>query len=215
MSAIARSRDRSAVFVMSGRLLAYPDDELVQSLPLVRELVASLTDRSCAALFDTAVAALGSRPLLELQQDYVSTFDLKRRCCLYLSYYLNGDTRRRGMALWRFQETYRLGGFAVLGGELPDFLPVLLEFGAEGGDAEAAALSLLEEHRQGIEVLLAALERHGSIYAGVVAAVAATLPTLTSAQRAAAELLVAQGPPAEQVGLEPFNLTDITVGART
>lgn len=208
--------DRAVVFLVAARLLAYPDDDLVADLPVLR---AALSRPSAAA--GAAVAALAplvdhlaTTPLLELQQHYVTTFDLKRRCCLYLTYYLNGDTRRRGMALWRFQETYRLGGMRPTSGELPDFLPVVLEFAADDAGTEAAALSLLDEHREGLEVLAAALDRFASPYSAAVRAVVDVLPELTPAQREAAARLVAEGPPSEHVGLEPFTLTDISAGAR-
>ena len=209
-------RERAIVFLVASRLLSYPDDDLAAALPMLRAATDTLGPGSAGA-HDDLVAAfehLESTPLLAAQQDYVSTFDLKRRCCLYLTYYLNGDTRRRGMALWRFQETYRRAGQRLTSGELPDFLPVLLEFAAADDDADAAALTLLDEHREGLEVLVAALERFRSPYASVVHAVVQVLPELTAEQRAAAARLVAEGPPAELVGLEPFSVTDVSLGAR-
>ena len=64
------------------------------------------------------VAHQAATPLLELQADYVATFDLRRRNCLYLTYHLNGDTRRRGLALWRFPDAYLSRGYAMAAGEL-------------------------------------------------------------------------------------------------
>ncbi|MEI6620459.1 MAG: nitrate reductase molybdenum cofactor assembly chaperone [Actinomycetes bacterium] len=207
-------RQRCLTFLISARLLTYPDQGLLDDLATLRAATAELPE----AIADPLRAELDrveSEELLRSQQLYVSTFDLKRRCCLYLTYYLNGDTRRRGVELWRFQQTYRQARMNVTGGELPDFLPVLLEFAADGGDALGAAAVLLAEHREGLEVLQSALEGLTSPYAPVVAVVTAVLPELTPTQRAAADQLVAHGPPTESVGLEPFNLTDITVGARS
>lgn len=213
MSPQARSRQRLMVDVISSRLLAYPDEKLMAELPLIKEGVATLP-RNIRIHFDRYFAETDDKTLLEQQEKYVAVFDLKRRCCLYLTYYLNGDTRMRGMALVRFKETYTRHGFKFESGELPDFLPMLLEFSAYGGDAALAAEALIDEHRQGLEVLRAALEKIESPQRHIITAVLATLPDLTSAQRAAAQLLVAQGPPKETVGLEPFMLTDISTGAR-
>jgi len=149
---------------------------------------------------------LTSSPLLDTQARYVATFDLKRRCCLYLSYYLNGDTRRRGQALWRFQEAYRRAGLRVVGGELPDYLPALLELAATGG--EGPALELMQEHRAGIHVLEAALEEAGSLYAGVVHAVDSLLPAPTTHMIATAARIARDGPPTELVGVEPRQAFD-------
>ena len=210
------ARSQAVVAQVAARLLDYPDDDLVRALPLLRAAVEAALgpDDDVRTLLVGSIDDLGGRSLLTWQQEYVATFDLKRRCCLYLTYYLNGDTRRRGMALWRFQETFRLAGFALGTGELPDYLPVVLEFAAAGGEAAQAAAVLLDEHREGLEVLRAALERFSPAYANVVQAVTAVRPSLTPAQREAATRLVAQGPPTESVGLEPFTLVDISSGAR-
>ena len=58
----------------------------------------------------------------QLSRDYVETFDLRRRCCLYLTYYAHGDTRKRGMALLQFTHAYRTAGVTLVDGELPDHL---------------------------------------------------------------------------------------------
>lgn len=214
LSVEQETRQRRVIFLLAARLLSYPDQDLLNEVELLGKASHEVADEFGRPI-RAELARMTSEKLLSLQQEYVSTFDLKRRCCLFLTYYLNGDTRRRGMALWRFKETYRLAGMSVTHGELPDFLPVLLEFAAEGGDSEQAAISLLDEHRQGLEVLHAALAGLKSSYAPIVAVVIEALPQLTTAQRDAAALLVAQGPPTESVGLEPFTLTDITVGARS
>ena len=86
-------------------------------------------------------------------------FDRRRKACLYLTYFLNGDTRGRGMALVGFKEEYQRVGFTLDSGELPDFLPVVLEFGAVG-DLDAA-LQILGRHRAGLELLHHALDGFG------------------------------------------------------
>ena len=201
-----RSRDllpeeRRAVFALTSRLLQYPDEDVIGHLLLLMETARELPQPAGAPL-SRFLASMGESSLLGLQSEYVATFDLRRRNCLYLTYYLNGDTRRRGMALWRFQDAFRQRGLSVVGGELPDFLPVLLELAAVGH--EDIALALLIEHQQGIDVLRQALEAAASPYADIVRALEVALPEPSAAVRAAALTLAAEGPPAEQVGLEPF-----------
>ena len=98
---------------------------------------------------------------------YVDAFDLRRRRSLYLTYYRHGDTRERGMALAALVGAYKSAGFVLAPGELPDFLPALLELAASHPDGQA----LLSEHRPALSALRAGLEEAGSAYAGAVAAV--------------------------------------------
>lgn len=138
-----------------------------------------------------------------LAAHYVATFDMKRRCCLYLSYFGAGDTRRRGMALVRFAEAYRAAGWQLAADELPDYLPAVLEFSANGDRTIAAGL--LGTHRQGIEVLRAALHAVQSPYADVVEAVCLTLGPLDAETERRYLELISAGPPTEMVGLTSFS----------
>jgi nitrate reductase delta subunit len=138
-------------------------------------------------------------PLAVVAAHYVETFDLKRRCCLYLTYYTHGDTRRRGLALLAFRHAYRRAGLTLSAEELPDHLAVVLEFAAFGHTD--AAMKLLVAHRAGLELLWQALDGVGSPYAHAVAAVRATLPSPGEADLAAARALAQQGPPVELVGI--------------
>jgi nitrate reductase delta subunit len=139
---------------------------------------------------------------MELAAHFVETFDHRRRCCLYLTYYAHGDTRRRGVALLRFKTAYRRAGLQLAADELPDHLAVVLEFAATADPALGRALLL--EHRAGIELLRLALEDASSPYVDVLRAVTATLPPLAGSDREAVMRLAAEGPPAEEVGLAPF-----------
>lgn len=183
--------------------LAYPDVELISRIPVIR---AALDEHRIRTL-DTFLTHLQDTPLPDLERHYVDVFDLARRHALYLSYWTDGDTRRRGEVLTRFKAAYRASGFLVnTVGELPDYLPMVLEFAAvadpEAGDA------LLREYRPSLELLRIGLEEDGTLYAQVVAAVCRTLPGASPADRAAVQAMVdaaADGPPTESVGLEPYD----------
>jgi nitrate reductase delta subunit len=145
--------------------------------------------------------------VVTLQQDYVRTFDFQRRLSLYLAYYQQGDRRQRGMALLRLKRRYAAAGLPLAGSELPDYLPVVLEFAAlaPAGYEE----QVLAEFRPALELLRLALHDAGSPYAGLLDALCLALPALTDAEQAEVQRMVAEGPPAEQVGLEPFGPPEV------
>jgi nitrate reductase delta subunit len=182
-------------------LLAYPDERFYGQLPVAGRLVDGLPVhlRKPLAAF---LAHVESTPALELAAHFVNTFDHQRRCCLYLTYYAHGDTRKRGLALLAFKHAYRVAGLELGPDELPDHLAVVLEFAATA--EPACGRQLLIDHRAGVELLRLALEEVSSPYADVLRAVTATLPPLTGDDRDAVARLAAAGPPVEEVGLEPF-----------
>ena len=130
----------------------------------------------------------------------MATFDLRRRCALYLTYYRYGDTRKRGMAMLAFKAAYRAAGFEPTRSELPDYLPLVLDFAALHPRGE----KLLRAHRADLELLLRALRDAPSPYADIIEAVCAQLPALRRPDQALVRRFWESGPPAEEVGLEPF-----------
>ncbi|MGH3767643.1 MAG: nitrate reductase molybdenum cofactor assembly chaperone [Pseudonocardiaceae bacterium] len=198
------SRAQAVVLQAASVCLQYPDDTVLTMLPLVRAAVDALPcgvpRERLAAFLDHATAT----PPGGLAQHYVATFDTRRRCCLYLTWWTDGETRRRGGALAALKARYRAAGVELDSRELPDFLPVVLEFAATTD--LSGGLELLQVHRAGIELLRLALLDAGTPYAAPVEAVCALLPGPSPADVAAAKALARTGPPREQVGLElaPF-----------
>ena len=159
------------------------------------------------AQFVATARAWGARALAE---HYVETFDRRRRCCLYLTYYAVGDTRHRGAAILAFKQALAAAGYEMTCGELPDYLPVVLELSARSDDEIARVL--LASHREGIEVLRSALVDVGSPYARLVEAVSMTLPRIDAATADRVRALVAAGPPA-RAALEPDVLSAVARNA--
>ncbi|MEU2123164.1 nitrate reductase molybdenum cofactor assembly chaperone [Nocardia niwae] len=194
-------RDRQLVWRIAALLLDYPTEQTLAMVGQLTAAAAALPDEVSAHL-SGCLDHLRTTPPLELAADYVATFDMRRRASLHLTFYAYGDTRKRGMALLRFKHAYRHAGVELGDEELPDHLPVLLEFAATvdpiGGER------LLGEHVPVLELLRLSLSDHGSPYAGVLAAIGVTLPPPTTADRRRIAELAAQGPPEEEVGLEPF-----------
>ncbi|MFK4802117.1 nitrate reductase molybdenum cofactor assembly chaperone [Streptomyces sp. MPA0124] len=200
---MSRGRAASApvapvVLQAASLLLAYPDRDWPRRPRTVRETVAALPGPEIPLLLSFCDQAEREDPLA-LAARYVATFDRSRRRCLYLTYYTDGDTRRRGAALARIKSAYRAHGWLPPDDELPDFLPLLLEFAARTPDAGTA---LLTEHRAAIEVLRYALEAYHSPYAALLQAVSRCLPGQAPASREEALRLARTGPPAEAVGLD-------------
>ena len=199
-------RQLAVAWQSASLLLGYPDEELLGQLDLVRrashDLPASLGEPIRAL-----VVHLESTPPTQLQAEYVETFDNRRRNSLFLTYFAHGDTRKRGVALLRFKQTYLRSGFVLdadsdHGGELPDHLCVVLEFAATID--QRLGWGLLLDHRAGLEILRMSLRDSGSPWAGAVEVVTSTLPPLRGDEREAVRRLAAEGPPEEEVGLTPY-----------
>ncbi|MFN8029506.1 MAG: nitrate reductase molybdenum cofactor assembly chaperone [Dermatophilaceae bacterium] len=184
-------------------LLDYPTPELVCRVPALRDALADVAPDARAGL-TAYLDRLEWENLARLQSQYVDTFDVTRRCALYLTYYTCGDTRKRGVELVRFKQVYRDAGADFAHEELPDHLGVVLEFGAMV-DIDAA-WKLLCDHRVGIELLYRVLRQRDSAWMPVIEAFRTTLPTLDGTDEEALARLIAEGPPSEQVGLEGYAL---------
>jgi len=209
VTALPLSSDDGRIAHMAASiLLDYPTAERRGRFAAVAASVALLPDPLRHA-FEAFLSASDAMTQQELEIHFTATFDLKRKCCPYLSYYAAGDTRRRGMALVRFVEAYRAAGWEVAADELPDYLPMVLEFSAISDSP--IAQDLLAAHRDGIEVLRTALEAVPSPYAHVVEAVSLSLPKIDEETRQRYLNLVNEGPPTETVGmtflgnLKPFS----------
>jgi nitrate reductase molybdenum cofactor assembly chaperone NarJ/NarW len=192
-------RRTAAAWQVQSLLLGYPDD-LTGRLDLLHQVTGTL-DEPVGAPLRRFLDHIERTPLPELAADYVATFDHRKRCCLFLTYYAHGDTRKRGMALLALKQTYAAAGLQLTDDELPDHLAVMLEYAATSPQSGA---TLLIEHRAGLELLRLALRDSDSPWADVLDSVSATLPPLGDDQRLAVARLAAQGPPEEQVGLAPF-----------
>lgn len=192
----------------AARCLTYPDAQFRADLPVLRK---ALKGRRGAPAREvgTFLDYVEATEQQQLEQHYVQVFDFKNRRCMYLSWWTDGDTRRRGESLVCFKTAYRAHGFTFEdGGELPDFLPAVLEFSALAGTDE-----LLREHRPGLELLRLSLTEADTPYARLLEAVCGTLPGASPRDRAAARAMARTGPPQETVGLVPYGQTPAAADA--
>lgn len=191
-------RDR-ILYAAAAVVLTYPDEEVLGRVPLVES---ALAEADLLEPFAPVLAHLRSMPPMEVAAWHVQEFDLSRRHALHLTYWTDGDTRRRGEVLAAIKQTYRDSGLVVdLDGELPDYLPMVLEFAANG--APALGVALLNTYRASLELLRLGLVQDGLPQAGVVAAICNSLGGPSPQSRAEVQRLLGDRP-TETVGLEPF-----------
>ncbi|MFK0252717.1 nitrate reductase molybdenum cofactor assembly chaperone [Streptomyces sp. NPDC090445] len=193
---------RALVLRLASLLLQYPDAELASARAELTTAVESLPATPAAEHLAGFTDWFAAQDPEALERHYVEMFDLRRKSSLYLTYYLHGDTRRRGMALLTLNQRYRAAGWDTGGGELPDHLPVVLEFAALAGPGRGEAP--LRQHRRGLELIHRALADADSPYRYLLAALLTLLPPPTEEDRAAVDRLAAEGPPNEEVGLDPY-----------
>ncbi|AZA09493.1 nitrate reductase molybdenum cofactor assembly chaperone [Corynebacterium pseudopelargi] len=198
-------QQRRRLFMACSLLLDYPDEVLIQRIPTVREALGAMP-AAIEAELEGFFHATDTHAARWLEEHYVDTFDQRRRCSLFLSYYAVGDTRQRGTAILAFRDALGALGFELDRDELPDHLCVLLEAaGLAQGEVHDQATQILATHRDGIEVLRAALETFDSPYAHLIKAVCMALPEIDQELAQHFMELIRQGPPSELVGLgTPF-----------
>ena len=214
-----------ATYKLASVLLQYPTAALFDGLGELDAFAATTSPRQARAAFGRFLAWLRATAPADVAQHYVQTFDLPHssgghggssprrqhsRCALYLTYYRYGDTRKRGLAMLAFKTAYRDAGFTPCEDELPDYLPMVLDFAA----LTCRGQRLLRSRRTDLELLRRALATARSPYEDVVAAVCAPLPRL--GRRELGQVLASwqSGPPREEVGLEPFAPPDYLAGYR-
>ena len=193
--------ERAHPLKLASLLLQYPSGELWAARGELRAEIEALPGGGCREALRRFLDATEGQALADCQRGYVESFDFSRRNSLHLTYHRWGDLRQRGLALLRLKQRYAEAGLELADGELPDYLPVLLEFAALRPERGAEAL---REHREALELVRSSLHDEGSPYAELIEAVVAELPRLTRGQVARAARLAADGPPSEEVGLEPF-----------
>jgi len=152
-------------------LLRYPDAELRAA---AGALGAALHDEGALAAgrlaeLDALVRRLAAAPGLRVEAEYVELFDRGRRTALHLFEHVHGDSRDRGPAMVDLAQTYDRAGLQLVPGELPDYLPVVLEFASTQPPAQAR--EFLRETAHIVQAIFSALLERGSPYASVLAAV--------------------------------------------
>ncbi|HEX7297673.1 MAG TPA: nitrate reductase molybdenum cofactor assembly chaperone [Solirubrobacteraceae bacterium] len=188
-------------------LLCYPDADLHRLRSEIAAAAHALPngeDRTAMLAFLDETAGWD---LEDAQEAYVGTFDFNRRASLHLTYPYQGDRRQRGVALLKLRRLYTRLGLTPITDELPDYLPLMLEL-ADMLDLESAR-ELLSEFRAAIELCAAALDQQHSPYRHLLTGLRANLEPASEEDLGELMRLAAEGPPSEQVGLDPFAPPDV------
>lgn len=170
--------DRRQVLCLIARLLEYPDAAWWQALPAFRDAVRRLSNRGVAAHLDRFLDQAEIWGSDALCDHCVQTFDFGRATNLYLTYGQYGEQRERGRALLALKERYERAGFAMCQGELPDYLPLVLEFASCAPDQ--AAEEVLVTFQPAIARIHSGLREIDSPYACVLRALRMALAALES-----------------------------------
>ena len=179
------------------RLLSYPDAELRDHLGDLSAALHSEQALSAARLgeLDALLKSMRVRDPIEMEADYVQLFDRGRSTSLHLFEHVHGDSRDRGPAMIDLAQTYEKAGLYLAEGELPDYLPVVLEFVSTQPAREARAF--LGEMTHILNAIFSALVKRESAYASVLGAL------LEIAGEKAQAVKVAEEPPLDESWEEP------------
>jgi nitrate reductase delta subunit len=156
------------IYKLLSTLLDYPDQELLDHLPELLEFTELSTeiDQAEREAIQQFLSHLQSKALTELQADYVQTFDMTAEHSLHLTHHLFGDDKNRGPALIDLGELYKDYGVEVMSNELPDYLPLILEFSVYLDDNEATVF--LSDAKKVFAVLTENLKKAASPYAALL-----------------------------------------------
>lgn len=151
-------------------LLSYPDPGMRGHLSEMREILRSEKAFSAARLaeLENLISTLTDTAPMDVEAGYVQLFDRGRATSLHLFEHVHGDSRDRGPAMIDLAQTYEKAGLYLAPGELPDYLPVVLEFVSTQPPREARAF--LGEMTHIFNAIFSALQRQGSPYASILGA---------------------------------------------
>jgi len=158
-------------------LLIYPTQELAMAIPEIRAVLHSETALDSAMLqaLEPLLTSLEAEDLYELQERYIQLFDRTRSLSLHLFEHVHGESRDRGQAMVDLKSVYEAGGFEIDSAELPDFIPLFLEYCSLLPEAEARLL--LSEPVHVLTALAERLRKKESIYAAVLEALVSLAAT--------------------------------------
>lgn len=162
----------SITFKALSVLLSYPSREIQEAVPAIRDALAEgVLPPDDAEAIGPLLDDLAAADIYDAQERYVLLFDRSRTLSLNLFEHIHGESRDRGSAMVDLLETYRAGGFDLAGTELPDHLPVLLEYLSTRPVEEVRAI--LADAGHILVALSERLRRRDSLYAPVLSALVA------------------------------------------
>lgn len=154
-------------------LLSYPDEMFQQSLAEIEHEIAQLPAHKMTASLQTFCTEAEKLPLPALIDTYVYTFDFGKKTNLYVTYMTSGEQRERGQDLLYLKSHYKQHGFSATDAELPDYLPLMLEF---AGQVETAAFQpIFAKYYANVREISDNLHAQNNVYRHVLAAIVSAL----------------------------------------
>lgn len=163
-------------------LLDYPDKRLLNDLDPIATAARQIAEPEFKHAVQDFLTYLKAHDLLRLQENYTAAFDLGPATTLNLTYHAFGDNEKRAAALAKLQHLYDRTGWERTSGDLPDYLPLLMEFLFIHPGLEPAEATQIWQCLDATTHLVAGLEKNAPAYAGLLSplahltAVAATGP---------------------------------------
>jgi len=170
MALTSKYPNASLTLRVIARLLSYPGAEMRAHLTDMREPLHAERAIAPARIkeLDALIGSLASADPLDAEASYVQLFDRGRSTSLHLFEHVHGDSRDRGPAMIDLQQTYEKAGLLLAPGELPDYLPAVLEFVSTQPPPEARAF--LGEIAHILNAIFSALRQRESAYASAIGA---------------------------------------------
>ena len=153
-----------SLFKIASALLCYPEPELPAALDDIRSALQATP--TAASMLEPLLVQLEGSELISLQEGYVQTFDRSPSHSLHLFEHIHGEDRARGQAMVDLMEEYKAHGFEPVCAELPDYVPLFLEFLSQCEAEEGSRLLGDAVHVLGH--IAGKLRESSSPYAGVL-----------------------------------------------
>jgi nitrate reductase delta subunit len=159
-------QDENKYFKVISLLLQYPDEAYFGILPELKSVVEEMNPGQFRVSIEQFLADLEPGNALQVQERYTSLFDMNPSTTLNMTYHLWGDGEKRARLLTRLQQEYARAGLEKNSPELPDFLPLILEFLAVV--PKAKRFDTIQKSLAGIDTLVARLKPIAAPYAGLL-----------------------------------------------
>ncbi|WP_043766090.1 nitrate reductase molybdenum cofactor assembly chaperone [Algiphilus aromaticivorans] len=176
------------------RLMGYPDEAVAAGVAEMRAVLdeEGVLPAQARAGVEAVLQRLETTPLLDLQEEYVATFDRGRALSLHLFEHVHGESRDRGQAMVELMQHYAAHGLELGARELPDYLPLMLEFLSTQPPEQTQ--ELLGDAMPAIVLLGARLREQDSIHARLFEALEALVDAEAEEREAMQRQAAEEGP---------------------
>lgn len=162
-------------FSCSSFLLSYPELGWGEALTEVQEEIEAIKQEDVKAALIAFIKEALDKTNDQLIDCYVYTFDFGKKTNMYLTYMNTGEQRERGIELLELKQHYKKSGFEVTDKELPDYLPLLLEFFANANEQDSEPI--MSKYKENIQALHVQLKEADSMYEPILAAILLAIDT--------------------------------------